>query len=107
MESHQVTVQKILQQGYNAYAHDHALPGYVRRAVQAILRCRTALLGGPVQACPEGHIERIWYNSCRHRMCPQCAWRRIERWLLQQKARLLACEPYHVIFTLPHERNAL
>jgi hypothetical protein len=83
------------------------LPGYVRRAVQAILSCRTALLGGHVQACPEGHIERIWYNSCRHRMCPQCAWLRIERWLLHQKARLLACEHYHVIFTLPHELNAL
>ena len=40
-------------------------------------------------------------------MCPPCAWLRIARWLLHQKARLLACEPYHVIFTLPHELTAL
>ena len=107
MASHTITLQTILQQGYDAYAHDQALPGYVRRAVQAILACRTARLGGHVQACPEGHIERIWYNSCRHRMCPLCAWLQIERWLITQKARLLACEHYHVIFTLPSELHAL
>src|SRR2546430_17714044 len=102
-----VTLQTILQLGYEAYARPHALPDYVRRAVWAILACRTALLGGHVQACPEGHVERIWYNSCRHRMCPQCAWVQTERWRARQKARLLACEHYHVIFTLPHELTAL
>ena len=96
-----------LQRGYAAYERSHALPDHVRRAVWAILACRTALLGGHVQACPEGHVERIWYNSCRHRMCPQCAWLQVERWLVRQKARLLACEHYHVIFTIPHELNDL
>jgi len=103
LEAHQITLQTILEQGYDTYAHDHALPGYVCRAVQAMLACRTALLGGHVQSGPQGHIERIWYNSCKHRMCPQCAWLQIERWLVQQKARLLACDHYHVIFTLPSE----
>jgi Transposase zinc-binding domain len=107
LESHQISLQKILQQGYDAYAHDHALPRDVRRAVQAIVACRTALLGGQVQACPEGHIERIWYNSCKHRMCPPCAWLPIERWLATQKARLLACAHDQVIFTLPRELHAL
>jgi hypothetical protein len=93
--------------GYAAYERGHALPTHVRRAVWAILACRTAVLGGHVQACPEGHIERIWYNSCRHRMCPQCAWVQTERWLARQKARLLACEHYHVIFTMPHELTEL
>jgi hypothetical protein len=40
-------------------------------------------------------------------MCPQCAWVQVEHWLAKQKARLLACEPYHVIFTIPHALNAL
>src|SRR5256886_16951677 len=40
-------------------------------------------------------------------MCPQCAWIQLERWLARQKARLLACEHYHVIFTMPHELNDL
>jgi Putative transposase/Transposase zinc-binding domain len=71
------------------------------------MQCRTAALGGHVQACPDGHVARIWYNSCRHRACPQCAYLQTERWLALQRARLLACDHYHVIFTLPHELNPL
>jgi hypothetical protein len=78
----------------------------VRRAVWAILACRTAVLGGHVQAWPEGQIERIWDNACRHRMGPPCAWVQTARWLAKQQARLLACEHYPVIVPLPHELNA-
>jgi Putative transposase/Transposase zinc-binding domain len=102
-----LTVQQIFQAGYAALAQGHRLPDYVRRAAWAILVCRTAVLGGHVQACPEGHIERVWYNSCRHRLCPQCSWLQVERWLASQKARLLACDHYHVIFTLPDELRGL
>jgi hypothetical protein len=107
LDTDKMTLQKILPLGYAAYERSHALPDHVRRAVWAMLACRTALLGGHVQACPDGHIERIWYPSCRHRMCPQCAWVQTERWLARQKARLLACEHDHVIFTIPHELNEL
>jgi hypothetical protein len=31
----------------------------------------------------------------------------VERWLGKQKARLLACDHSHVIFTMPHELNDL
>jgi hypothetical protein len=71
------------------------------------MQCRTAALGGHVQSCPDGHFSRIWYNSCRHRSCPQCAFIESERWLARQRSRLLACEHYHVIFTVPHELNPL
>jgi hypothetical protein len=107
LSADKITLQQILRMGYKAYACKHRLPDYVRRAVWAILACRTAVLGGHVQACPEGHLERVWYNSCRHRMCPQCAFIQVTRWLDKQTARLLAWEHYHVIFTMPHERNAL
>jgi hypothetical protein len=107
LQTDKLTLQGILQRGDAAYARCHTVPPPVRRAVWAILACRTARLGGHVQACPDGHVERIWYNSCRHRLCPQCAWVQVERWLTKQKARLLVCEHYHVIFTLPHELNDL
>ena len=64
-------------------------------------------VGGHLQACPEGQVERVWYHSCRHRLCPQCAWLQVERWLVQQRARRLACEPDHVIFTVPDELRGL
>ena len=102
-----VTLQTIFQDAFPAYEQSHALPAHVRTAARAIMQCRTAALGGHIQACPDGHVARVWYNSCRHRSCPQCAYLQTERWLALQQARLLACDHYHVIFTLPHELNPL
>ena len=102
-----VTLQTIFQDAFPAYEQTHPLPTHVRRAARAIMQCRTAALGGHVQACPDGHMARIWYNACRHRSCPQCAYLQTERWLALQRARLLACDHYHVIFTLPHDLNPL
>ena len=102
-----ITLQTIFQDAFPAYEQRHALPAHVRRAAHALMQCRTAALGGHIQACPDGHVSRVWYNSCRHRSCPQCAYLQTERWLAFQQARLLACDHYHVIFTLPHELNPL
>ena len=102
-----VTLQAIFQDAFPAYEQSHALPTHVRRAAHALMQCRTAALGGHIQACPDGHVSRVWYNSCRHRSCPQCASLQTERWLAFQQARLLACDHSHVIFTLPHALNPL
>ena len=72
-----------------------------------MMECRTAALGGHIQRCPGGHVQEVWYNSCRHRSCPQCSHLAKERWLEKQKARLLACDHFHVIFTIAHELRAL
>jgi hypothetical protein len=69
--------------------------------------CRTAALGGHVQRCPNGHVERVWYNSCRHRACPQCNGLAKEQWLERTRARLIECAHWHVVFTIPHELNVL
>ena len=102
-----VTLHMIFHDAFPAYAQNHPLPAHVRTAARALMQCRTAALGGHIQACPDGHVARVWYNSCRHRSCPQCAYLQTERWLTLQRARLLACDHYHVIFTLPHELNPL
>ena len=102
-----VTLQTIFQDAFPVYEQTHPLPSHVRRAAHAIMPCRTAALGGHIQACPDGHVARIWDNSCRHRSCPQCADLQTERWLALQRARLLACDHYHVIFTRPHDLNPL
>jgi hypothetical protein len=102
-----ITLQTIFQDAFPAYEQRHALPAHVRRAAHALMQCRTAALGGHIQACPDGHVARVWYNSCRHRSCPQCAYLQTERWLALHRARLLACDHYHVIFTLPHDLHPL
>jgi Putative transposase/Transposase zinc-binding domain len=102
-----ITLQQIFQDAFPAYEQTQLLPSHVRRAACAIMQCRTAALGGHIQACPAGHMSRLWYNACRHRSCPQCASLQTARWLALQRARLLACDHSHVLFTLPHALNPL
>jgi hypothetical protein len=53
-----VTLQTLFQDALPAYEQTHALPAHVRRAARAIMQCRTAVLGGHVPACPDGHPVR-------------------------------------------------
>jgi hypothetical protein len=101
------SIQQIVKSVYPPYEQTHPLPYHVRKAARALMVCRTSELGGHMEACPEGHYQRHWYNSCGHRFCPQCKWTRITEWLERQKGRLLPCGHYHVIFTIPHELNDL
>jgi hypothetical protein len=101
------TIQSILLIGYAAYEKMHLLPDFVREAAHYLMVCRTAVLGGHTQACPDGHYQRIWYNSCKHRMCPQCAYLQVQKWLAKQKTRILQCDHFHVIFTIPEELRFL
>lgn len=103
----QVTVQDVLREGFAAYHQTHALPPYVVSAAERMIQCRTSALGGHVKSCRCGHVKRVWYNSCKHRACPQCAFLEVEKWLAQQRERLLACDHYHTVFTVPAELNEL
>ncbi len=103
----EATIQAIFLLGYGAYDRMHRLPGHIRKAAHCLSVCRTAVLGGHCQGCPDGHFMRYWYNSCKHRMCPLCAFTQIERWLARQKARILNTDHFHVIFTISDELHPL
>jgi hypothetical protein len=77
------------------------------KAFRAIQRCRTAALGGHVDACPKCGHQAISYNSCRNRHCPKCQTQARERWLAARERELLATNYFHVVFTTPHELNVL
>jgi hypothetical protein len=79
------------------------LSGEQRRAVRAILACRTAALGGHLEACDGCAFETIAYNSCRNRHCPKCQGAARERWVAARRAELLEVEYFHVVFTVPEE----
>lgn len=96
-------IQSIFKLVYPAYEKTRQLPQHVLEAAHKLISCRTALLGGHVQSCPDGHFHRVWYNSCKHRICPQCTFIQIRKWLEKQRARILNCDHYHVIFTIPQE----
>lgn len=95
----------MFQKHFEAHRASHKLPMHVVKAGRAISKCRTAELGGHVKRCPEGHVEQVWYNSCKHRFCPICSFVEIGRWIHKQVNRLPDCDYYHTIFTIPWELN--
>jgi len=102
-----LTVQSILQQHLDDFAARRPLSADMQYAASRLRDCRTAALGGHVISCPYGHVDRIAYNSCRHRSCPQCSLLPREAWLHGWRARLLDCPHFHVVFTVPHDLLAL
>jgi hypothetical protein len=73
------------------------------KVMSAIETCRTAALGGHVEACSDCGHQRIAYNSCRNRHCPRCQGAAARTWLDAQEANLLPVGYFHVVFTLPAE----
>lgn len=72
-----------------------------RRVLRDLTRCRTAELGGHVEACDQCGHRRIAYNSCRNRHCPKCQATVRAAWLEREASYLLGTEYFHVVFTLP------
>jgi hypothetical protein len=78
------------------------------KAFRAVLRCRTAALGGHLDVCLRCGLQTgISYNSCRNRHCPKCQAGARERWLQARQQELLDTSYFHVVFTVPHELNPL
>ena len=78
------------------------------KVMQAIVRCRTAALGGHIDKCLRcGKDWGISFNSCRDRHCPKCQAQSRQRWIEARQEELLATSYFHVVFTLPHLLNAL
>ena len=77
------------------------------KVLRAIQNCRTAALGGHLDACLECGHQAISYNSCRNRHCPKCQTSAREQWLAARSAELLPVPYYHVVFTLPGALSAL
>lgn len=79
----------------------------VRKVFSRLELCRTAALGGHVDACPECGNIRVSYNSCRDRHCPKCQGIERELWIEARKEDLLPIKYFHVVFTLPQSINRL
>src|ERR1700751_5927922 len=78
------------------------------KVLRAIVRCRTAALGGHIDECTRcGHRATISYNSCRNRHCPKCQSGARERWIAARRRELLPTPYVHVVFTLPPQLASL
>ena len=77
------------------------------RVMTAIETCRTAVLGGHVEACDACGHQRIAYNSCANRHCPKCQSLKRAAWIDDRQQDLLDVEYFHVVFTVPQDVAAL
>ncbi|UCE56941.1 MAG: IS91 family transposase [Desulfobacterales bacterium] len=100
-------VAHILHKHIGDYQNQYRLWPQHKKIVSDLLNCRTAHLGGHIDRCDSCGSVRIIYHSCRNRHCPKCQHMPRERWLEKRKDEILPVKYFHVVFTLPHELNAI
>jgi hypothetical protein len=81
----------------------NSLTGAQRKVLKAILRCRTAALGGHRDQCVHCGHQTISFFSCRNRHCPKCQVNAREKWLKRRQQELLPVGYYHIVFSVPHD----
>jgi len=80
---------------------------YILRTLNAIAVCRTSELGGHEIACDCCGTIQVSYNSCRNRHCPKCQGSKQTLWVDDLIHATLPVKHYHIVFTVPHELNAI
>jgi hypothetical protein len=101
------TLAEVLQHFGPQYLRSHAVSTAQARAWRAIVACRTPALGGEHLRCDGCGAQQWRWHSCRNRHCPRCQSRDRDAWTSARLAELLDVPYCHLVFTLPHELNAL
>jgi len=84
-------------------AHGASMLPSHRRAIEDILNCRTAALGGQLWRCEACNTEVFSYHSCGNRSCPKCHTTQTQEWLERRQAELLPVPYFHITITVPAE----
>lgn len=77
------------------------------KTLAAIAQCRTSAFGGHEEACDCCGAVRYSYNSCGNRHCPKCQAVKQAVWIDELIQKTLAIKHFHIVFTAPHELNAV
>jgi hypothetical protein len=84
-------------------AHGASMLPSHRRAIEDILDCRTAALGGQVWRCDACGTEVFSFHSCGNRSCPKCHTAQTQEWLEHRQAEMLPVPYFHITVTVPAE----
>lgn len=102
-----VTVQDIFLRFYEDFRKLHSVSSGQDRTALCILKCKTPEMGANVSECPECHLRKIHYNSCRNRFCTMCQAMDVDKWIDLQQENVLDVPYFHTVFTIPEELYAL
>jgi hypothetical protein len=85
-----------------------ALCAHAWKVLNALLSCRTPLLGAHRYHCADCGKDHLVPHSCRNRHCPGCQAAQSRMTGFSSRCScLLPVHYFHVVFTLPHGLNAL
>lgn len=99
----------ILKQHHDDFlaTYQHQLSHESKRAIYAMLRCRTVQQGCSQWFCQHcQHDDRV-PMSCGHRHCPQCQHTTTSDWLARQRSKLLPVHYFMATFTLPYQLRVI
>lgn len=97
----------VVNRFYPGLANKTKLTPLQTKVLGKISACRTAVLGGHEEACENCGTVRYSYNSCGDRHCPKCQAARQAFWIDDLVRGTLPVKHYHIVFTVPHQLNAV
>jgi len=99
----------LLQKNIFAHPATQSFNPYSQAVFRKLKDCHTAAIGMHRFQCDQltcAHTH--WqYHSCGNRHCPSCGSWKKDEWIEHKTTDLMPTAYYHVVFTLPHELNAL
>jgi hypothetical protein len=102
-----ITVCDILRDYGSQYIQTNNIKGQQKGLIKLLSNCQTSSMGTHYRRCDNClHIDKV-NNSCRNRHCPNCQNKDRQEWLDKRMQELLDVGYYHLVFTIPHELNAL
>lgn len=107
MSRSHLRVADVLKQHWSEFCRNHPVESHVRKVMDHLRDCRSAVMGGHLHRCTSCDAELPVYNSCQDRHCPTCQTMRKQQWIERRQAELLPVPYFHAVFTLPHQLNPL
>lgn len=97
----------IIQEIFKRYGADYLkkygakMPAIHKKALYAIMGCRSAKLGGEMYLCDKCQQYHYSYHSCGNRHCVVCGNEDAGDWIVNQQHKLLPFTYFLATFTLP------
>ena len=104
---------KLIQQIFTDHASRyiannlHHMPSIQRKALDAIVKCRTGEAGAHVFECSDCGKTHIANSSCGNRHCPVCQNAKAAEWVHRQQRKGLPCTYFMATFTVPRELHGI
>lgn len=102
-----ITIRDIFKEYGDEFKRKSKLNFSQLKAFEHILECRTDACGIHVDVCEDCGHEKVSFNSCKDRHCPQCQTFKKEEWINDRKAELLGSRYFHLVFTIPDDLNVI